>query len=99
FFTQQRQSLVQEYAELLVIAFDETILFDLNCIEPGLMPPYEKQKPLLHHFQQRVYNCLVQAMRDQQPLTRIQAEAIVWSSIEEELLRHSIPKLKQSVRK
>lgn len=99
YFTQQRQNLVQEYAELLVIAFDETMLFDLNRVEPGLMPSYEEQKPLLHHFQQRVYDCLVQAMRDQQPLTRIQAEAMVWSSIEEELLRHSIPKIKQPIRK
>ncbi len=99
YFTPQRQNLVQQYAELLVIVFDEAMLFDLNCIEPGLMPSYERQKPLLYHFQQRVYDCLVQAMRNQQPLTRIQAEAIVWSNIEEELLQYSIPKIKQSISK
>ena len=63
------------------------------------MPAYQQQKPILQHFQQRVYDCLVQAMRNQQPLTRIQAEAMVWSSIEEELLHYAIPAVRQHIRK
>lgn len=87
YFTQARQDLIQKYADLLVLAFEHQHFFDLQHIELEMMPPYEVQKPLLGEFQQRVTQHMILSSQSNHPLTRPEAEQVVWQEFEEEFHR------------
>ncbi len=87
YFTQEILSLIQDYANLLVLSFELHEFYDLPQIELGLMPEYTRQVPLLSTFQQRVTRRMIQATQEQQPLTRPEAELAAWHELETELLR------------
>jgi hypothetical protein len=87
FFSADHLSLLQDYANLLVLAFDPDTFYNLADIELGVMPPYNNQLPLLGTFQQRVNKKIVDALREQKPLARPNAEKKVWQELEEELLQ------------
>jgi hypothetical protein len=89
YFTSSRRELIQRYADLLVLAFEQQEFYDLESIELRIMPSYEVQQSYLAQFQQRVTKVLIQAARDKQAMTRIQAEQVVWRQLEEELLDYA----------
>lgn len=86
YFTQHHLDLIQQYTDLLVLAFDDHEFYPLQDIELGIMPSGDQQLPLLSSFQRRVTWRIIEASRNRQPLTRLQAEREVWCEIEEELL-------------
>jgi transcriptional regulator with XRE-family HTH domain len=81
FLSQARQKLVQQYAELLLVAFDPDDFYDLNNIDLGRMPSYEVQRSYLGNFRQRVADVMIRRHLDV-----VQAEHEVWQQIEDELL-------------
>jgi len=88
-FSHSHLDLIQAYADLSVLMFRPDEFYPLDQIELGLMPSYEIQQPYLATFQQRITRHMILASRNQQSLTRAQAEQSVWREIEEELLRLS----------
>jgi hypothetical protein len=86
YFTQEKLELLQEYAHLLVLAFEPDEFYDLQDIELGIMPSPEQQQIHLMSFQKRVTQHLIQASQRNQVLSRPQAELLVWQELEEEFL-------------
>jgi len=84
FISSSRQTLIQNYAELLSVAFEPDAFYNLGDIELGKTPAYKDQHPYLAKFRSRVADMMVRFHLD-----IIQAERKVWQQIEEELLRAS----------
>ncbi len=82
FLSQARQKLVQQYAELLLVAFEPANFYDLGSVDLGRIPPYEQQRSHLNNFRQRVADVMIR-----QRVDVVQAERIVWQLIEDELLQ------------
>jgi hypothetical protein len=87
YFLPFQQTLIQDYAELSALAFRSEEFYEIQQIELGLVPLQEVQQAYLAVFRQRLTETVIQAARQQQPLTIIQAEQLVWQQFEEELLR------------
>jgi uncharacterized protein YueI len=49
------------------------------------MPAYEMQRSYLSGFRQRAVEAMSQAMSNQQPISYLQAEQLVWQQVEKEL--------------
>jgi transcriptional regulator with XRE-family HTH domain len=81
--------LVQQYANLLVIAFEHDQFYRRDHINLHPMPPYEVQRPIIAEFRNRVVQLMLQAQREQQGLSITQAEQQIWQQIEYELLQYS----------
>ncbi len=79
-------SLLQNYVELLCLAFERDEFFPFSDIMLGVMPPVRKQLSLLATFQKRVKQEMIGAASENKVITSIQAERIVWHQLEDELL-------------
>jgi hypothetical protein len=82
-----RRSLIKDYAQLLACAFQPDEFFEADQIKLHLMPPLEDQQPFFLALQQKVSTVMKNSILSGKPLTRRQAEDVVWRQIEEELLR------------
>jgi hypothetical protein len=80
-------TLIESYADLIALAFEPGEFYDPKNIELGFVPFQEVQRLYLSGFRQRLSETMLQATKNQQPLTIFQAEQIVWQQFEEELLR------------
>jgi len=89
YFLPSRQTLIESYADLIALAFEPDEFYDTRQIELGLVPFQDVQRSYLSGFRQRLNATMLQATKNQQPLTIFQAEQIVWQQFEEELLRLS----------
>jgi len=87
YFLPLQQTLIQDYADLIALAFGSEEFYETLQIELGLVPLQEVQQAYLSVFRQRLIETMIQAARQQQALTVIQAEQLVWQQFEEELLR------------
>ena len=87
FFTPERLDFIQCYVHLLTISFDEDEFYEHNAIELGVIPPLPVQRPLLDTLQQRINERLIEALREERQLNRIQAEQEVLQEVEAELLQ------------
>jgi hypothetical protein len=87
YFLPFRERLIQNYAKLIVLAFEPDEFYELQDIELRLMPPYHLQESHLTGFRKRVIALLVEATRNQLALTYMQAEQLAWQQLEEELLQ------------
>ncbi len=92
-FTQLHLDLLQKYVELLVLAFSTQDFYALNDIELDILPPKQQQAAVINTFQQRVTGHILQAMRDDTPINRLEAERITWKEIEGACLR--LPSLRE----
>jgi hypothetical protein len=95
YFQQSRQTLIESYADLIAPAFETGDFYDTRQFELGLVPFQEVQRLYLAGFRQRLSETMLQAAKNQQPLTIFQAEQIVWKQFEEELL--GLPPLEKSL--
>jgi len=87
YFTPERCALIEQYAELLFIVFDPEDFYELAQIELRVMPSPEIQSPHFATFRERLMQTMRQAQKDQQPMTLVQAEQVVWHQIEQKLLQ------------
>ncbi len=81
--------LLQDYVNLLMVAFEPGQFYPLQNIELGVMPPLEEQRRHLSTFQSRVLDHLKEATRRGHLLTGAQAERLVWQELEHLLLFQS----------
>jgi GAF domain-containing protein len=86
-FTDARLSLLEQYALLVSVAFDDADFYAPQDIELRVMAPYADQQAQFATFRQRVNQLLAKAAERQQPLTLAQAELIVRQQLAEELVR------------
>lgn len=86
YFSQAHLDLIQNYANLLILAFEDHEFYDLHDIELGVMPSSQAQLPLLTSFQQRVMQHMIKASQQHESITRSQAEIMSWQELEEVLL-------------
>jgi len=87
YFSPERCSLIENYAELIALAFELQDFFEPQQIELGFLPPYDVQQPALSNFRQRVVQTMTQAIKQKRFMNIVQAEQVVWQQIEEKLLR------------
>ena len=77
-------SLLQQFADLLMLVFEPEEFYEIERVELGLMPSEEVQVPYLSTFRQRVNAKLLETSP---PMSVTEAEQWVWSQLEEELLQ------------
>jgi GAF domain-containing protein len=87
YFTAPRLSLIESYARLLALAFQNEELYARESIELGVMPPDEVQRAHLSAFRQRVNALLIEDAGRDEALSMAQAEQRVREQIIEELLQ------------
>ena len=86
FLLPERATLVQLYSELLSLAFAPTDFVPREKLFLGVMPGYHVQKNHTTHFRQRVAALMGEEFRRGRSIGTIEAEALVWQKLEEELL-------------
>ncbi|MBV9690340.1 MAG: hypothetical protein JO202_11605 [Ktedonobacteraceae bacterium] len=86
YFSSDYCQLVENYAQLLTLAFAPTDFYEPQRIQLAVMPFAEFQRPYVAQFQQRFKAVMMQHAQDEQPFTSLQAEQIAWQQIERELL-------------
>lgn len=89
FLPQSRLALIENYANLLALAFEPVEFYDPQDIELYVMPNQEEQKHYFSNFRQRVAKTMIDGARNKQPVNNIQAEQMVWQQLEEELFQHA----------
>jgi transcriptional regulator with XRE-family HTH domain len=89
FLSQTRLNFIENYANLLALAFEPEEFYEPQDIELFVMPNQEEQKKYFADFRQRVANTMIEGARNKRPMNNIQAEQSVWQQLEEELLRHA----------
>jgi transcriptional regulator with XRE-family HTH domain len=85
FSLHSRQKLVQQYAQLLTIAFGEGAFYAHKMVNLGSVPGYEVQRCSLISLRRSA----VEIMREE-PMNMLQAEQLVMWRLEEEFLAHSM---------
>jgi transcriptional regulator with XRE-family HTH domain len=90
YFTQSRQNLIQNYANLLTLAFDAEHFYEPASIELGVMPSEDVQKSYFANFHQRLIDILKEAAEQGLAISQQVAEQRVWQEIEKEILQASI---------
>src|SRR5205807_289265 len=89
FTVPSRSSLIEQYANLLALAFEPREFYEPDQIELRVMPDQEIQKEHFANFRQRVANTMLEAARDRRPVSSVLAEEMVWQELEDELLQLS----------
>jgi len=89
YFTPERLTLCQNYADLLVLVFAPEEFSELERIKLGVMPQYDMQRIHLATFQERVYRVMLEAARKNAPIDSVQAEQLAWQQLEGELIQLS----------
>ena len=86
-FTEAWLSLLEQYALLVSLAFDDAHFYLPQDIELRIMAPYAVQQAQFATFRARVNQLLLAAAGQQQPLTLAQAELLVRQQLAEELVQ------------
>ncbi len=90
YFLPSRLRLVQNYADLIALAFGPEEFYASERIKLRLVPPQDVQKPYLYSFRQRLIETMKQAQKSGQQISLMQAEQLVWQQLEEKLLQLSL---------
>jgi len=88
FFTPERLTLMEHYANLIHLAFSDQEFYPAASIDLALMPPWSHQQPVLRTFRQRVNEAYQRAVRERHSLQDLtQVEMHVWTMMEEQLIQ------------
>ncbi len=90
FVSQARLHLIEQYANLIALAFETEEFYAPEDIQLFVMPNQEIQKRYFASFRQRVSAQLVQATQQRKPISSSHAENLVWQQLEQELLQVSL---------
>ena len=90
FLLQARLTLIQQYADLIALAFEPEEFYDPQDIQLRIMPSHSLQKLYFADFRQRVANAMRESTDTVRPLNNIEAEQLVWQQLEEELIELSV---------
>ena len=86
FRPQWRAALVEQYSNLIALAFEPKDFYDTSDIALSVMPPQGEQKRFFNNFRLRVADMMIEAARSGHPLNPLEAEEKVWQQLESELL-------------
>lgn len=86
YFSQQRLALLETSSNVISLAFNRQDFYSAQQIELRVMPPPERQRPILAHFRQRVTAKFQEAMTHHTNLSSTEIEMLSWKEIEAELL-------------
>jgi len=89
FLLQARLTLIQQYADLIALAFEPEEFYEPQDIQLRVMPSHSRQKLYFADFRQRVANTMQESTDTDRPLNNIEAEQLVWQQLEEELIELS----------
>lgn len=85
YLIEARQKLIQDYAALMVLAFEQHEFYHTDRISLGIMPSLQRQQPLLDHIPERIKQKML-GSGTTPPMKRLEAEQVVWQELEDELL-------------
>jgi hypothetical protein len=85
----QLQELIQSFADLTTLAFEERDFYAPGEIDLGILPPASAQQPYIAGFTDKVLEYMRQLMELGQPVTWPEAAQAIWQNIEENLLHFS----------
>jgi GAF domain-containing protein len=85
YFTAERLELIQNYSQLLTVAFTPAEFYLSRNIDLALFPPQKQQAQHFSTFQQRLLDTIRSSARQDRPLSGQQASSLVMSQLEEEL--------------
>jgi len=88
YFTPEQLLLVNDYADLVALAFEPAHFYDPQHLQLQVFPAQQEQQPAIRGFRKRVS----EIMRMRQPISIGQAERLAWQQIEEELLQLQLTK-------
>jgi len=83
YFLSYRETLIKNYAELLVLAFEPEDFYELSDIQLALMPEFDVQEQYFQTIRQRV----TKIMENGSDITISEAEQAVWQQLEDEFVQ------------
>ncbi len=86
YFLPFRETLIQNYAELIVLAFEPEEFYEQHNIQLEVMPSYEIQEEHFNDLRQRISDTMAEGSKMNPPLTISQVEQQVWQQLEEEFI-------------
>ncbi len=87
FFSPKQLQIIQSYAELLGLAFEDLDFYPSEYIDLWPLPKAQEQQSQLKDFRRQVLDLLMEATRDQRSLSISEAELLVWQHFEELFLQ------------
>jgi len=87
YFTETHRKLIENYANLMALAFEAEQFYAPQDIELYPMPSYEQQEPFFKDFNKRVTDKFVEGRQKNQLVTLHQAQQSVWKDIENDLMQ------------
>jgi hypothetical protein len=87
YFLSYRQTLIQNYAELMILAFEPDEFYEPADIHLAIMPDFEVQEQYFQTIRRRITKAMEEGSTRQPPLTISEAEQVVWQQLEEEFVQ------------
>ena len=87
YFLSYRETLIRNYAELMVLAFEPEEFYELSDIQLAVMPEFEVQEQYFHTIRQRISKIMEDGSTKKPPVTITEAEQLVWQQLEEEFVQ------------
>lgn len=89
FFLPFRINLLENYTELLSLAFEPEDFYHLDQIDLRVMPHYARQEQYMSHIQQRISTIMIQAVNNHQPMNLAEAQQVAFRELEETFIQLS----------
>lgn len=87
YFLSFREELIQNYAELMVLAFEPDEFYAATDIHLAILPDFEIQEQYFQTIRRRITAAMEEGSTRNPPLTISEAEQIVWQQLEEEFIQ------------
>ncbi|MBV9019643.1 MAG: GAF domain-containing protein [Chloroflexi bacterium] len=86
-FSQQRLALLATFSNLIALALNKDEFYSPELVDMRVMPPPEKQQPIVATFRERVWEKFRTLAQGQERPSNQAVELLVWQEIESELLK------------
>ncbi|GCF09407.1 GAF domain-containing protein [Dictyobacter arantiisoli] len=86
FLSSARTNLIQQYADLIALAFEPEDFYAPEEIALCVMPSQQEQEKHFKHFNRMVAQTMLEASANNHPVDHLQAEMLVWKQLEEKFL-------------
>jgi hypothetical protein len=87
YFTPRRQQIIQEYANLMVLALRPEDFYKQSRIDLAIMPPAQEQQPFFQSFRAKITE--IQRRPGNEDISEAGAEIIAYQEIEREIIRYT----------
>ena len=87
YFLSHREALIQNYAELLILAFEPEEFYEPGDIQLAIMPDFDIQEQYFQTIRKRISTAMEEGSTRKPPVTISEAEELVWQQLEEEFVQ------------